>query len=227
MDKVVVFGNGQAGTLNYSYLTHDTSYTVTAFTVDREYIEEDELCGLPVVPFEEIESIYPPDEYKMSVVVSYRAVNRLRAEKYDQAKAKGYHLISYVSSRATILSGLDIGDNTFIGENVSIGPFVKIGNNVFIGSGSVIGHNSVIKDHCFIGPHAVVLGSTPIEPYCVIGANSTIRDGGVTIARECIVGAGSVITKDTIERGIYVSGQAELMPKRSDELTAWLTWGMK
>jgi maltose O-acetyltransferase len=61
----------------------------------------------------------------------------------------------------------------------------------------------------------------------VIGANSTIRDGGVTIARECIIGAGTLITKDTVEKGIYVSRPAELMPKRSDEVSAWLTWGMK
>jgi sugar O-acyltransferase (sialic acid O-acetyltransferase NeuD family) len=227
MDKIIVFGNSQGGALNYMYLTHDTPYEITAFTVDRKYIKEDTLFGLPVVPFEEIESIYPPDEYKMSINISYRKLNRLRAEKYAQAKAKGYHLISYVSSKAMTLHGLDIGDNCFIAEGTSIGPFVKIGNNVIISAGSIIGHHSVIKDHCFISPHAVVLGFTTIEPYCVIGANSTIRDGGITIARECIIGAGVLITRDTIERGVYINKSAELLPKRSNELSTWLTWGVK
>jgi sugar O-acyltransferase (sialic acid O-acetyltransferase NeuD family) len=227
MDKVIVFGNGQGGAMNYMYLTHDSPYEVAAFTVDREYIKEDTLFGLPVVPFEDIESIYPPDEYMMSLYISYRKLNRLRAEKYAQAKAKGYHLISYVSSKAMTLPGLDIGDNCFIGEGTSIGPFVKIGNDVIICGGSTIGHNSVIKDHCFISPHAVVLGFATIEPYCLIGANSIIKDGGITIARECIIGPGTLTTTDTIERGVYVNKPPELLPRRSNALSTWLTWGIK
>ena len=227
MERVIVFGNGQPAEFTYFYLTHDSPYKVAAFTADREYIKEGTLFGLPVVPFEDVESIYSPSEYKMSIPISYRKVNRLRAERYGQAKAKGYELISYVSLKATTWPGLVVGDNSFILENTVIGPFAEIGNNVFIGSGSIIGHHSVIKDHCFVGPHAVILGSTTIEPYCVLGANSTIRDGGVIIARECIIGAGVTITKNTEERGVYINKPPELLPKPSNELTSWLTWGMK
>lgn len=226
MKNVIIFGNGQAAEMNYFYLTHSSPYTVTAFTVDRTYIKEDTLFGLPMVPFEDVESMYSPHEYKMSILMSYRNLNRVRAEKYDQAKAKGYELLSYVSPKAVTWPGLAIGENCYIGENSVICPFAEIGNNVLIGAGSLIGHHSVIKDHCFIAPHAVVLGSTTIEPYCLIGANSTIRDGGVTIARECIIGAGVTITADTQERGVYIGKAAELLPKPSNELSSWLTWSM-
>jgi len=227
MEKVVVFGNGPVASINYMALTHDSPYEVAAFTVDRSYIKEETLLGLPVVPFEDVESIYPPSEYKMSIVISYRKLNRVRAEKYDQAKAKGYQLINYISSKAVTFPDLIIGDNNFIWENASIGPFAAIGNNVFIGSGSLIGHHSIVKDHCYISPHAVILGSTTIEPYCVIGANATIRDGGLIIARECIIGAGAFINQNTREKGVYMGTQSRLAPKTSDELSTWLTWGMK
>jgi len=225
--KVIVFGNGEVASANYQYLSQDSQFEVTAFTVDREYIKEATLCGLSVVPFEDIESIYPPDEYKMSILISYRKLNRLRAEKYRQAKEKGYQLINYISSKASTFPGLNIGDNSFIWENVSIGPFTTIGNNVFIGSGSVISHHSIIKDHCWVSPHAVILGSTTIEPYCLIGANSTIRDGGIVIARECIIGAGALISQNTQEKGVYTGNPAKLAPKTSDQLITWLTWGVK
>lgn len=227
MERVIVFGNGQPAEMNCFYLTHDSRYEVAAFTVDRAYIKESSLFGLPVVPFESIESIYPPDEYKMSLLISYRNMNRLKVEKYDQAKAKGYELVSYISSRASTWPGLVLGDNCFIYDNSVICPFAEIGNNVFIGPGSLISHHCVIKDHCFIGPNAVILGSTTVEPYCVIGANSTIRDGGVVIARECIIGTGVSIIKDTRERGVYINKPAELLGKPSNELGAWLTWSMK
>jgi len=224
MNKVVVFGNGQVATTHYMHLRHDSPYEVAAFTVDREYIKEDTLLGLPVVPFEHVESIYPPSEYKVSVQISYRNVNRVKAEKYAQAKAKGYELITYISSKVTSFPEVVVGDNCFIFENVTLGPFVRIGNDVYIGPGSIIGHHSTIKDHCFVGPHAVILGSTTVEPYCVIGANSTIRDGGITIARECIIAAGVSIGKDTEERGVYIGNPAQLVPKPSNELGPLLTW---
>jgi sugar O-acyltransferase (sialic acid O-acetyltransferase NeuD family) len=225
VEKVVLFGNAKVASLNYFYLNHDSPYEVVAFTVDQAYIKEDTFCGLPVVPFEEIESIYPPDEYKMSAALGFRKVNRFRAEKYSQAKAKGYELISYVSSRATTWPGLVVGENCFIYESSVVGPFAKIGNNVVI-AGGIIGHHSVIMDHCFLAAGSVVLGGVTVEPYCVLGANSTIKDK-ITIARECIIGAGVTVTKDTIERGVYMSKSAELLPKRSDELSTWLTWGVR
>ena len=227
MDRVIIFGNGQEAEMNYIYLTHSSPYEVAAFTVDRAYLKEDRLLGPPVVPFEDIESVYPPDEFKMSLLISYRKVNRFRAEKYVQAKEKGYELISYVSPKAVTWPGLIVGDNSFIAENSVICPFAEIGNNVFIGAGSLIGHHSVIKDHCFVAPHAVILGAATIEPYCLIGANSTIRDGGVVVARECIIGAGVSITADTRAQGVYINRGAELLPKPSSELGTWLTWSVK
>lgn len=226
MDKVVVFGNAEVASMCYFYLSHDSPYEVAAFTVDREYIKEDILLGLPVVPFEDVEFICPPGEYKMSVALGFRRVNRFRAEKYSQAKTKGYELISHVSSKAVTWPGLVIGDNCYIQENSTIMPFAKIGNDVMIGAGCVIGHHSVIKDHCFLASGVVVLGSVTIEPYCVLAANSTIKDG-VTIARECIIGAGATIAKSTRERGVYIDQPAELLPKPSDVLSQWLTWPVK
>jgi sugar O-acyltransferase (sialic acid O-acetyltransferase NeuD family) len=225
--KVVVFGTAELASINYCYLRHDSPYEVAAFTVDRAYIKEDSLFGRPVVPFEDVESICPPGEYKMAVALGFRNVNRFRARKYSEAKAKGYQFINYVSSKATTWPELSIGDNCFIYENSVIGPYAKIGNNVHIGAGSIIGHHSIIKDHCFVGPHVVILGITTIEPYCVFGANSTIRDGGIIIERECIIGAGAVINKNTREKGVYIGNPAKLFPKNSDELSTWLTWGVK
>ena len=225
MAKVVIFGATEMALLSHFYLTHDSSYEVIAFTVNKDYLEEDTLSGLPVVPFEEVESVYPPGEHEMLVAVFYGRVNRTRAEIYSKAKAKGYRLASYVSSKAITWPGLVIGDNCMILENSVVAPFVEIGNDVII-SGSSIGHHSIIKDHCFIASNTVILGGVTIEPYCFLGGNTTIRDG-VTIARECIIGAGVSINKSTQERGVYVSKPPELLPKSSDELSRWLTWPVR
>lgn len=225
MEKVVVFGNRLFAELIYFYLTHDSPYEVAAFTVDREYIKEDTLFGLSVVPFEDVESILPPAECKMLVSIGFR-LNRLREERYYQAKAKGYQLINYISSKSITWPGLVIGDNCLIFENAVIQPFVEIGNSVIIGPGSIIGHHSIIRDHCFVSADVVVLGGVTVEPYCLLGANATIK-GGVTIGSECIIGAGVSMFKDTQERGVYIDESPEPLPKPSNELRTWLTWTVR
>jgi sugar O-acyltransferase (sialic acid O-acetyltransferase NeuD family) len=222
MAKIVIFGVSEFGLLCHFYLTHDSPHEVVAFTVDHNFIREKTVCGLPVVPFENIESSYPPDHFKMLVAVQFNQVNKTRAAKYFQAKEKGFELISYVSSKASTWPGLVIGDNCIISESSVIHPFAVIGDNVII-AGSVIGHHSIIKNHCFLAAQAVVLGGTSIGPYCFLGANSTILHG-LDIAQECIIGAGVTISKNTREKGVYVNQPPELLSKSSTDLSAWLSW---
>jgi len=221
MKKVVVFGTSYFGRLVYVYLKKDSRYEVVAFTLNREYINKTEkFMGLDVVPFEEIESLYPPDHFAMFVAIGYKRVNKSRAELYQACKNKGYELITYINSKATLWGENEIGDNCFIFENNVIQPFVKIGNNVIIWSGNHIGHDTTIGDHCFIASHAVISGNVTIGPYCFIGVNATFRDG-ITVGRECVIGASAVILKDTKEREVYAVKTTELYSIPSDELRSF------
>ena len=217
MKKVVIFGTGDMVQVVHYYLTHDSDYEVVAFTVDKDYLKEERLFNLPVVPFEEVERYYPAEEFAMFIAVGYSHVNKVRAQKYYGAKKKGYELISYISPKSVVSGNVEIGDNCFIFENQTIQPFVRIGNNVIIWSGNHIGHHTVIGDHCFVASHVVVSGNVTIEPYCFLGVNATIRDG-ITIAKECVIGAGALILKDTQEKGVYIAKAAELHPLDSSKL---------
>lgn len=220
-DKVVIFGIGQIASVAYFYLTHDSPFEVVSFTVDRQWLKKSRFHDLPVVAFDEVEIKYPPKDFMMFIPLSYRDVNKIRVEKYLQAKKKKYKLISYICSKATTWPGLEIGDNCFIFENNVIQPYVKIGNNVILWSGNHIGHHSIIEDHCFITSHVVISGSCRIGERSFLGVNSTVRDN-VTIARQCVMGAGAIITKDTIEKGVYYGAGANILKKSgdSDELRA-------
>ena len=217
MAKVVLFGIGQWASLAHLYLTHDSPHEVVAFTVDRDYLKVEELCGLSVVAFDEVEKRYPADKFKMFVPLSFKRMNHVRTEKYFQAKDKGYEMISYVSSKATTFPGFICGDNCFILEDNTIQPFVEIGNNVVMWSGNHIGHHSVIMDHVFISSHVVICGCCTLEPFCFFGVNSTVRDETI-VARETLVGAGALIMSDTKEFEVYIGKADEPARIRSDQI---------
>ena len=217
MAKIVIFGNGDIGELAEYYFRTDSEHEVVAFAADEEYIKGDIFCDLPLVSLNTLVEKYPPGEFKIFVGLSYAKMNKLRAEKYYKIKELGYEFVSYVSSRCTFLSEHAVGENCFILEDNTIQPFVKIGNNVTLWSGNHIGHESVIEDHCNITSHVVVSGHVHIHSYCFIGVNASLRDN-ITIAPETLIGAGSVIMKDTVEKGVYLPPRAELFKKTSDQI---------
>ena len=117
----------------------------------------------------------------------------------------------------------EIGDDCFIGPFVEIQRNVKIGRNCRIQSHAFICELVSIGDCCFIS-HGVKfvndlfsLGKpaggdqslwrpTTVGNYVSIGTNATILP--VTITNNVVIGAGSVVTKDIRDSGVYAGNPA-------------------
>lgn len=218
MAKVLIFGVLDTAELAHYYLTHDSEHEVVAFTVSKAFLEQNRFKGLPVVPFEDIEMLYPPQEYKLFAPMTAKKMNTLRETIYLESKAKGYDFITYISSKATWFNN-DIGENCFILEDNTIQPFTKIGNNVLLWSGNHIGHHGEIKDHVFFTSHVVLSGHCTVGSHCFFGVNATIRDY-TTLAKGTLLAMGASLTKqETEEWSVYVGNPAKrLGDKKSYDL---------
>jgi len=111
--------------------------------------------------------------------------------------------------------GISIGDNCHINDNTRLFN-IKIGNDVMIARdciflGLLHGHDNV--EIPMIEQGEIEASPTIIEDDVWIGARSIVMPG-IKIARGSIVGAGSVLTKDTIEYGVYGGVPAKLIKKR-------------
>lgn len=117
-------------------------------------------------------------------------------------------------------------------DDVFIGPFCEIQNGVVIGSRSRIQSHSficelvTIGEDCFVGHGVTFINdsfakgapargdrslyqATAIGNGVSIGSNATILP--VRIADGCVIGAGSVVSKDCSEKGIYAGNPARLL----------------
>ncbi|MFC4817364.1 acetyltransferase [Flavobacterium sp. GCM10023249] len=217
MAKVIIFGIQDFAELAHYYLENDSEHEVVAFCVNQQYMPENTFFkNLPIVAFENIENVYPSSQYHFFAPMSPQKMNRLREQIYSEIKSKGYELISYVSSKATLFDN-PIGDNCFILENNTIQPFTTIGNNVILWSGNHIGHHSVLKDHIMFTSQVVLSGHCVVENYCTLGVNATIRDG-VTIAEGTFVAMAASIIKNTEPWGLYKGNPAVKSEKSTKEL---------
>lgn len=209
MSKIIIFGIQDFASLAHFYLRHDSQHEVVAFSVTKEYLPAEGLFeGLPVVPFEDVTTTYQPADFSFFAPMSHRRMNRLRQSVYNDIKSKGYQLISYVSSKATVFPDTRIGDNCFILEDNTIQPFTSIGDNVVMWSGNHIGHHSTIKDHVMFTSHVVLSGHCVVEPFSFFGVNSTIRDG-IHIAEGSLIAMAASIVRDTEPWGVYKGNPAK------------------
>ena len=116
-----------------------------------------------------------------------------------------------------------IGDDSFVGPFVEIQKGVVIGSKCKIQSHAFICELVTIGNNCFISHGAMFINdlfenggpaqgkkelwkSTSIGNNVSIGTNATILP--IKICDNVVIGAGSVVTKDITESGVYVGNPA-------------------
>lgn len=204
MKPIVLFGTGKIAEVLLYFFRHHSDHEVVACTVNRPFLPAATWQGLPVVAFEDIEQLYPPDKYAMFVAVGYQELNALRARTCADAKAKGYTLISYVHPQSGLPQDCEYGENCFIMNNVLIHPGVKLGNDVFVWSGAMIGHHSTIGDHCWLTSCANISGVVTVGKNCFFGVNATVGHN-VVIGDECFIGANALVTRCAENKQVFLT----------------------
>ena len=216
MKKIIIFGTGELAQRIFYYL-QDSDDQVVAFCANKSKIDKEELLGLPIITFENIEEKFPPSEFSMFIALAYSEMNKKRTKFFEEAKSKGYELYSYIHPSTKIWDKFEMGENCFILANNVIQPFVKIGNNVLIGSNNLISHNTTIDDNCFITSNVTIGGHVTIGKKCFVGLSSTINQR-IKIGNECIIGAGTIISKNVNDKEVYAENSSKKLPQSSDEL---------
>ena len=174
---------------------------------------------------------------------------KIRGAKQLQI-GKGVQISNYVDIIAYGEDGMRIGDYTWIGSHSSLkvsfsfntqGRFIFIGKHVGIGEYAHLGGAGglMIGDDCIIGPYfschpenhnfyneeelirhqGVRRKGIYIGKNCWIGAKVTILDG-VTIGNNCVIAAGSVVTKDIPANAVVTGVPAKILKYRTEQKKA-------
>ena len=209
MSRVVLFGTGRGASIAHRFLAADTDHEIVGFTVDGANISMKDYRGLPVVAFEEVQKLYPPESCRMLILLGYQQMNGLRQQKFAAAKAKGYTLETSIASDIFQAEPIKAGENCFIMDNQSISLDVEIGDNVVMWSSNHIGDLTRVADHAWIASHVTVAANARIGGRAFLGIGATVTNG-VSIGAESFIGANLMVSADTAAKSVHVLGQGKI-----------------
>ena len=101
---------------------------------------------------------------------------------------------------------------TVVFHNSVVNASARIGINCVLNTGAIVEHDAVVDDNVHICTRVVVNGQ------CQVGEMSFIGSGAVLVHNVClgrnnVIGAGSVVLRDTEDYAMY-AGVPAIMKKR-------------
>ena len=217
MKKIIIFGVSDLGRLLLWYLKKDTLREVVAFTANKDYIDQDSYCGLPVIPFENITEIYSPDDYEILIAIGNRKMNDIRKKVFYDCKEKGDTIASYIHSTVS-LNSCDLGEGNILLENCLIYPFSKIGKGNLLWDHVLISHDCVVGDFNTFSSYADLCGYVTIGNNGYYGKHCIINDYA-KMADYTLVGAAAYAKGTSKEYDVIVPARSvTLENKKSTDL---------
>jgi sugar O-acyltransferase (sialic acid O-acetyltransferase NeuD family) len=201
-NRLAVIGSSDLGQLIAYHAKQSCNYEVVGYYDDfnPNVINSD---GLPILG--KLENILSDFEIKkfhfLIVAIGYKHM-KFRREVFMKFKDT-IPFASVIHPTANIDSSCFIGKGCFILPGCVLDRNVKINDNVVLNTACIVAHDSEVGAHSFLSPAIKMAGFSKIQECCIIGINATIIDN-VVISDEIQIGAGAIVIKSLMEKGLYI-----------------------
>ncbi len=124
-----------------------------------------------------------------------------------------FNLTNIIHPSAIISKSAKIGDGCLIAPGVIVGPGAEIGSHTVLNSAVTIDHDTILQKNVIVGPGVHIPGHVKVRSHTFIGVGSSCVNS-VTIGSNCLIGAGSVVTKDIPDNVIAVGVPARVIREK-------------
>lgn len=204
---ILIFGTGSFAHLMHHYIEKFTDWHVLGFVVDAEYACSDTFDGLPLLKTESVMQVHPPSRTGIVLAVGYKSMNKVRMEKYEWFRSRGYDLPSFIHP-SVINDSAEVGQGNIVLEGSVLGPFSRLGNANLIWNACAISHDVSIGSFNTIAGGCFMAGRARIGDRCFLGANATIKNGAV-LSDLTFVGASCYINANTQRESAYIAAATQ------------------
>jgi len=136
----------------------------------------------------------------------------LRIKLHQKIVDAGGTLATIIASTAHVSKYAQIGEGSVIMHHAVVNADAIIGSGCIINTFANIEHDAKIGDYCHISTGAMINGNCVVGNETFFGSQSVMVNG-LEITSGCVIGAGSLVRKNAIQKGVYSGNPAILKIK--------------
>ena len=194
MEKLLLIGAHEVAKEVKCFVEDYGLFEIVGYSVNRKYIKDNAIDGLPVIPLEELDNEIDRETTKVFMAISWgQRLNQVRKDIFNELKARGYSFANLIAPRAVIMTD-DIGEGNWFHDFSYIGHKTVIGDNNDFRPFSTIGHYTSVGSHnhfskCTVG------GVAKLGDCNFVGMQAIVFNR-VNIGNKNFIGAGTIVKKD-------------------------------
>lgn len=129
--------------------------------------------------------------------------NAIRRRLCAEISAGGGVLVSVVHRAAVVARSASVGDGTLVCAGAIVGHGARIGRNCLVNHGVIVEHDGVLEDHVNLSTGTVTGGRVTFGEGAFAGVGVRVIPD-VRVGAGCVLGAGAVVTADTVPGWMYL-----------------------
>lgn len=197
--EVYIIGAGSYGEAMFE-LALLCNYKPVGFFDDDQSKKGTDVMGIPVLGNLD-HSVFSCKDKNFVVAIGN---NRIRVSKMIELLERNAKLPTLIHPSADISKFANIDPiGCYIHANTYLWTKVQINRFCILSPGVIIAHHTVLNEGTFVSAGSNVGANIYIENNVFVGIGSTIMTGVTNIAKDSIIGAGSVVINNTEEDCTY------------------------
>lgn len=207
MQKLVLVGGGGHCKACIDVIERTNQYEIHGI-LDSSDLAGSSVLGYNVIGTDADILKYKEQGCQFLITVGQIKTAMIRKRIFQLLEEHAAVLATVISPDAYVSKHAKIGRGTIVMHNSIVNAAAQVGENCILNTGCLIEHDSIVGHHTHVSTLAVINGGCTVGNEVFIGSNATISNQ-VRIGDQVVIGAGSLIIKNTGQPGIYSGSPAK------------------
>lgn len=205
MEKIIIVGGGGHAKVVISIIKKRVLFDILGYL---DFNDKGEILGVPYIGGDDkLHELFLEGVNLVALGLGQVDLTQNRFNVVKKIKEIGLSFPPIVSKDAIVNEDVFIDEGSQIFDGVVLNPGAKIGKFSIINTKATIEHDCFVGNFCHVATGAVLSGGVEIGDFTMVGSNAVVIQYKKIISN-CMIGSGTVVTKDIVDEGVYIGNPA-------------------